>query len=430
VTEQSAAALAVVRPSDIDSSFVPVPLPSLVGAEVEGSAVLINERSGRMHLLDQIGTVCWERIDGEADVAGIAADLATAFGADPAVVSADVVRLVRLLGEEGMLANAAEKPLQHGHQPEGEDELESGHEHHHEHDHETHRAPRDIEIEMGPRFLEERMSPCLEKLNRLDWPVTSTYLIGGVHLGVRTTIPAVDAVLRRALAAHLVDGIEAPPNYSLLIDPDGKGYDFVYRSTAAVVRTRDPRRIASGLVSHLSTHVQEPPAQLLHIKGTVLVHEGRAILAPAQTRGWIEQIGRRLGEAGLVMVDLPSAWVDPVTAEVVVPPYAIEVDWDALGALADVVPQGRPRRPDPGVAPGRYPLVGWAFYAALDHVGPVAAPTAALFGAPQVMDVQANPHRAVRGVAGLVPGLDTVGIFWDNPAEMVDPLARLAGARS
>jgi hypothetical protein len=423
VTSSSAHFPGRIAAGDIDLSFVPVRLPRLVSASVEGSAVLLDAVTGRAHLLDPTAAACWDRIDGRAHIGEIAAGLASAFGVDLETVQADVSQLIRSLGQQDMLENVIGSQAHHAHVEGAPTHKAAGHVAPDE------RRVRDIEIEGGPRFLEEPMTPCLEKLNRIDWVASSTFVIGGVHLGIRTNVPAVDAVLRRALAGHLVDGVVAPPNYSLLIDTEGRGYDFVYRSTAPVVRTRDPRRLAEGLVRHLSTHVQTPPSDLLHLKSTAFVSDGIAILAPAQARGWIEATGRRFAEAGLVPVDMPSAWVNDSIAELVVPEPAVEVDWEALAEFSAAFPHGRLRHPDPGVAPGRYPLVGWAFYAALEHVGTLDAATAALFGVPQVVDNREYPKQAVQRVGELVQKLETVGILWDKPAEMVGPLARLAERR-
>src|SRR5712691_6961757 len=43
----------------------------------------------------------------------------------------------------------------------------------------------------------------------------STFDVDGLYIGVRSNTTSVDDVLRTALAAHLVDNVEAPANYSV-----------------------------------------------------------------------------------------------------------------------------------------------------------------------------------------------------------------------
>jgi hypothetical protein len=72
-------------------------------------------------------------------------------------------------------------------------------------------------------------------------------------------------------------------------------------------------------------------------------------------------VERRLNGRGLRVVDAPWVLVDAESNEVVVPdPVAagLGVDPDAFRELEDLTPSSHS---DPAVAPGRYPLVGWAF---------------------------------------------------------------------
>jgi len=91
-------------PADqIDRAFPARPRPDVVGVEIEREMLLVDGATGAVRHLDAIGSVVWQCLDGEATIDEISADLAAGFKADPAVVSGDVLDLVRILGGQGLL---------------------------------------------------------------------------------------------------------------------------------------------------------------------------------------------------------------------------------------------------------------------------------------------------------------------------------------
>lgn len=96
--------------TDIGLAFVARPRDSVAAAELDGEAVLFDEGTGRLHTLDPIATVVWACLDGTATLRDIAGELAEAFGAERAVVESDVLRLVRQLGDQGVLEGVAADP--------------------------------------------------------------------------------------------------------------------------------------------------------------------------------------------------------------------------------------------------------------------------------------------------------------------------------
>lgn len=96
--------------TDIDAAFVARPRASVVAAELDGETVLFDEDTGHLHTLDPVATVVWGCFDGQASLGEIASELAGAFGADRAVVVADVLRLARELGAQGVLDGVAPDP--------------------------------------------------------------------------------------------------------------------------------------------------------------------------------------------------------------------------------------------------------------------------------------------------------------------------------
>jgi hypothetical protein len=95
----------MIEPDDIDSVFVPARKPSVTGIELDGEMVLFDEQHETIHLLNHTGAVVWQCIDGAGAAEVIASDLATAFGADEATVSRDVLALLRDFGRKGLLSD-------------------------------------------------------------------------------------------------------------------------------------------------------------------------------------------------------------------------------------------------------------------------------------------------------------------------------------
>lgn len=99
-----------IAAEDVGLAFVARPRSTVAAAVLDDEAVLFDEATGRLHTLDRIATVVWECLDGSARLRDIASELAHAFGADSAVVEADVLGLVRALGRQGVLEGVAADP--------------------------------------------------------------------------------------------------------------------------------------------------------------------------------------------------------------------------------------------------------------------------------------------------------------------------------
>lgn len=89
--------------NEIGPDFVAHPRREVVTAEIDGEAVIYDELLGATHLLNATGAVVWELLDGETRLEELSAGLAEAYGVGVGNVLADVVRLVRELGERGLL---------------------------------------------------------------------------------------------------------------------------------------------------------------------------------------------------------------------------------------------------------------------------------------------------------------------------------------
>jgi hypothetical protein len=87
----------------IDGSFVPEARPTVGTVELEGEAVLLDEATGSLHLLNPVATVVWACFDGSGTIDELVADLSEAFGADAEQVRDDVVGLATELAGQGLL---------------------------------------------------------------------------------------------------------------------------------------------------------------------------------------------------------------------------------------------------------------------------------------------------------------------------------------
>lgn len=100
----------VIRGDAIDASFAPRRRPNVAAVELDGEAVLYDEDSGAMHLLDPIATIVWKCFDGSANLEDLSFELAAAFDADEDVILADVLALARQLGRQGLLEGVEPDP--------------------------------------------------------------------------------------------------------------------------------------------------------------------------------------------------------------------------------------------------------------------------------------------------------------------------------
>jgi len=87
---------------------------------VDGQAVLYDEAAKVLHVLDPIGTVVWQCLDGSGTLGEIEADLADVYQMPIKQVRTDVRRLIRQLeklelvdGARGRAHPVASRPVEH-----------------------------------------------------------------------------------------------------------------------------------------------------------------------------------------------------------------------------------------------------------------------------------------------------------------------------
>lgn len=102
----------------LDGAYVPATTPGVVAVDAEVEAVLVDELTDQLHLLNGSAALLWECFDGESTVADIAFDLADELGVPYEQILSDTLNVVEGLASQGVVydgRNAA--PERHVHGP-------------------------------------------------------------------------------------------------------------------------------------------------------------------------------------------------------------------------------------------------------------------------------------------------------------------------
>jgi hypothetical protein len=87
----------------LDRSALVQRVASVLSAEVDGEAVLMNVEKGFYFGLDDIGSDVWRRLEQPVGIAALAAALAEDYDGDPAVIEADVIALLSDMAANGLV---------------------------------------------------------------------------------------------------------------------------------------------------------------------------------------------------------------------------------------------------------------------------------------------------------------------------------------
>src|SRR5438128_223159 len=96
-----------VSASSIDERFVASRSRHTYVVELDGEAVVLDERANRLHHLNHTATLIWNCLDGDVDVRGLAGEIGEVLGLPFEQVLADTLAVVRDLGDEGLLDGVA-----------------------------------------------------------------------------------------------------------------------------------------------------------------------------------------------------------------------------------------------------------------------------------------------------------------------------------
>jgi hypothetical protein len=316
----------VVRLDQLDESAVARGLERVTEVELDGETILYDEKTHELLVLNSSAALIWQVLDGTCSLRELSEDLAAAFRIDPGTVGADVLDTVRALGSHGLLEGVV--------------------------------GP--------PQFLADPpigCSSCVDRLDELDWGATITFRVGELHIGVRSTDPEVDDLLRVALSAYVDDDVEAPVNFSLRIggrESRGRaGLHILYQASDQLARNAAPSQVVRALFAQLASYGSGPAGDWLRLRVPAVVVHGVAVLVLPELAPVVLDVEPRLRRSGLELVESPVVDIDTATRELVVSPPAIDL---AAGTTAALVELDRARpatRPGPTAAYGRYPLGGW-----------------------------------------------------------------------
>ncbi|MGH3329240.1 MAG: hypothetical protein ACRDPT_15860 [Streptomycetales bacterium] len=176
--------------------------------------------------------------------------------------------------------------------------------------------------------------------------------VGSYLLGVRSETPELDRLVVRSLAGHVVEGVQAPPNYALRL-----GHQHVLRASCQpLVRTRSLHRLLRALHALLADHAAEQDTTAVRVETLVLIRDGAALLLPPALRPLLcveDELRRR----GFRILDGCVATLEMADGELVVAPPVMPVDYATLARAQALAPE--PAVPPPTAEPGRYPVRFW-----------------------------------------------------------------------
>lgn len=90
----------------VDTSFVGTPHPQVTWVELDGQVAILHQGTNEVHVLNPAGSLVWQCLDGEADVATLVDELHEATGEDRDVVESDVVGLLSQLHRRGLVTTS------------------------------------------------------------------------------------------------------------------------------------------------------------------------------------------------------------------------------------------------------------------------------------------------------------------------------------
>lgn len=94
----------ILQPTDVTGPAAPRPRRTVAHVEVDGEAVLYDETTNRVHVLDPIAMLIWSGLDGHTTLEELSEELSRAFEADVKRVRMDVLDAVRELASQELLA--------------------------------------------------------------------------------------------------------------------------------------------------------------------------------------------------------------------------------------------------------------------------------------------------------------------------------------
>lgn len=380
----------VVRLDELDETARARALDRVTDIELDGESILYDEATQELLVLNGSAGLIWQNLDGTWSLRELIEGFAVAFGIDEHDLATDVLDTVRQLGSHGLLEGVV--------------------------------AP--------PQFLADPpigCSSCVDRLDELDWGPTITFRVGDLHVGVRSTDPEVDNLLRVALSAYVDNDTEAPVNFSLRIGGKERrgqaGLNILYQASDQLARSTAPGDVVRALFAHLASYASGPVDGRLRLRVAAVLFNGDAVLVTPELAPVVLDVEPRLRRSGLQLIESPVVDIDATTRELVVLPPAIDLAAGTAEALTDLDRDRATTRPRvPTAVDGRYRLAGWI---TINHDGP-SAPNRAeelveLFDFVENFDTNARP-ATLEQIDRAFPMDRRVEVHSGTPAELAEAI--------
>ncbi|MDQ4131262.1 MAG: hypothetical protein M3133_09815, partial [Actinomycetota bacterium] len=150
-----------------------------------------------------------------------------------------------------------------------------------------------------------------------------SYVIGGNHVGIRTTSPTFGAWLDSALGSYAVDRWDGA-DYSLVVQDDAaapergrRDFSVLYKGTSAVLRTLDVPMLARALLNELSALLAATREDVILLAMPTLVGRDAAVLVSPRIAAAVANLGRRAERGGIGLPSATFSAVDPTTGRIV-----------------------------------------------------------------------------------------------------------------
>ncbi len=87
----------------MEASQIPRPDPDVIWRVLDGEAVLVSARAGKVRVLNEIGTAIWRLLDGDRSIEDIRRQLLEQFDVPAERVEADLGDFLADLAQKGLL---------------------------------------------------------------------------------------------------------------------------------------------------------------------------------------------------------------------------------------------------------------------------------------------------------------------------------------
>jgi hypothetical protein len=251
------------------------------------------------------------------------------------------------------------------------------------------------------------------------WAASTTLRIGDVYVGVRSDPAELSNHLRRALARHVVEGVHAPPNYSVRLENRDAGHPgpvrayVLYRSQCLLLRTRTRNRLMRALVRSLESHLGVRH-ELVRLRQLAVVGPTEALILPHELFWRLEAMEPRLHAHGMWLVDPPFVDIDVSSRTLVLAQPTVDEDDRAIAAG----PDPHPSRGRVGPVPGRYPIREWAILRSDEGGTPTARE--ALGTLLPLLDPEIHPSDAIEAMAHVLSATRLSSIGHEPTAQMFE----------